>query len=325
MVRRKLWIGTMLALLMIVLTACTHANRETNQNEAQPLLTANENGKQKQPTRVITTIKGDITIPAEPKRVIAQGYLGTFLAFNVKPVGAPKWDIDSPHVKHLTAGIEDIGQIELGSVEKILALNPDLIVTLSDDPVMYEQLSKIAPTVVYPYNTFNDARDEIKTFGELLGKQKEAEAWIAEFNETVKAAKEKIKGIVAKNETVSVMGEFNKEIYVYSFGIWRGVQAIYKHLELTPPPRVQKLIDAKEDFKVISFETIPEFAGDYIFLESGKNGQFQRNGSFWNSLEAVKNNRVFDLDTDYFWPYDPIAIKAQVEKVAELLEKSHKK
>lgn len=36
-------------------------------------------------------------------------------------------------------------------------------------------------------------------------------------------------------------------------------------------------------------------------------------------MDAVKNNRVFDLDGDYFWPYDPIAIKAQVEKVAEML------
>lgn len=162
-------------------------------------------------------------------------------------------------------------------------------------------------------------------FGELLGKQREAEAWIADFNKTVQAAKEKIKGIVGKNETVSVMGEFNKEIYVYSFGIWRGVQAIYKHLELTPPPRVQKLIDEKEDLKVISYETIPEFAGDYMFLELGTSGQFQRHGAFWNSLEAVKNNRVFELDTDFFWPYDPIAIKAQVEKVAEMLEKSRKK
>lgn len=34
------------------------------------------------------------------------------------------------------------------------------------------------------------------------------------------------------------MGGFNKEIFVYSFGIWRGVQAVYKHLELTPPPAV---------------------------------------------------------------------------------------
>lgn len=158
----------------------------------------------------------------------------------------------------------------------------------------------------------------------MLGKEKEGEAWIADFNATVQAAKEKIKGIVAEGETVSVMGGFNKEIYVYSYGIWRGVQTVYKHLELTPPPAVQKLIDNREDIKSISLEKVPEYAGDYILLDSGHDGQFDRNGSFWNSLDAVKHNRVFDLDGDYFWPYDPIAIKAQVEKVAEMLvERQH--
>ncbi|WP_374016793.1 GNAT family N-acetyltransferase [Paenibacillus thiaminolyticus] len=94
--------------------------------------------------------------------------MGTFLALGMKPVGAPSWDIESPHVRHLTIGIEDIGTIDASSVEKILPLAPDLIVTLSDDSAIYEQLSKIAPTVVFPYNTFDDTRDEIRTFGEML-------------------------------------------------------------------------------------------------------------------------------------------------------------
>ncbi|MGG4397608.1 hypothetical protein ABEX25_25245 [Paenibacillus thiaminolyticus] len=84
----------------------------------------------------------------------------------------------------------------------------DLSVTLSDAPAIFEQLSKIAPTVVFPYHTFGDTRDEIRTFGEMLGKEKEAK-WAIQ-----------------------------QEIFVYSFGIWRGVQAVYKHLELTLPPAV---------------------------------------------------------------------------------------
>ncbi|MBN3526679.1 hypothetical protein [Paenibacillus apiarius] len=87
----------------------------------------------------------------------------------------------------------------------------------------------------------------------------------------------------------------------------------------------QKLIEAKEDIKEISFEMVPEFAGDYIFLDSGKDGQFEWSGSFWKSLKAVKNNRVYDLDGDFFWPYDPIAVKAQVKKVAQMLVEGNKK
>ncbi|MED1724614.1 hypothetical protein [Brevibacillus parabrevis] len=67
------------------------------------------------------------------QRIVTQGYLAQFLAFGVKPVRAPYWEMESPHVKDLTAGIADIGQIDGSSVEKILALNLDLIVTVGGD------------------------------------------------------------------------------------------------------------------------------------------------------------------------------------------------
>ncbi|WP_187698619.1 hypothetical protein [Paenibacillus alvei] len=101
-------------------------------------------------------------------------------------------------------------------------------------------------------------------------------------------------------------------------------QAIYKHLELTPPPAVKKLIKVKESVKEISLEAVPQFAGDYIFLDSGNEGQFERDGAFWNSIPAVKNHRVYDVDGKYFWPYDPIAVQAQVQKVTEMLVEGSK-
>jgi len=315
-----------LTVSIIVLTAIAMALAACSGSKGQQTGGAGEAAKgnlsseqPKSTTKLVDTVNGKLEIPLEPKRIIAQGYLATFLALGLKPVGAPNWDIDSPHISHLTAGIEDIGTIDTSSIEKILSLNPDLIVTLSDDPVMYEQLSKIAPTVVLVYNTFKDARDEVRTFGELLGKEQEAADWIASFDETVAVAKGKIKGIVGKDETVSVMGAFDKGVYVYSYGVWRGVQAIYDHLELKRPPLIEKMNESHEEYRSISWEKIPEVAGDYIFLEAGENGTFDREGAFWKTIPAVKNKRVYDLDTKYFWPFDPIAVKAQVEMVADML------
>ncbi|MDI5791099.1 hypothetical protein PO124_30035 [Bacillus licheniformis] len=51
---------------------------------------------------------------------------------------------------------------------------------------------KIAPTVVYPFGTFKDARDEMKTFGKLLGKEKEAREWTKRLIK-MKAARAKLK------------------------------------------------------------------------------------------------------------------------------------
>ncbi|XID94949.1 ABC transporter substrate-binding protein [Paenibacillaceae bacterium WGS1546] len=302
-------------LVMTVLAACGGENKADTDGNSEA---------DKPKTRIIETVMGKVEIPAEPKRIVAQGYLATMLALDIKPIGAPFWDIESPHIKSLTDGIADIGTIEASNVEKILELDPDLIVTLSNDPVIYEHLNKIAPTLVYPYGTFEEAREEVRAFGEILGKEKEAEAWVASFDEAVAQAKEKIKGVVKEGETVSLMGGFNKDLYVYSHESWRGAQAIYEHLGLRRPPLVQEMKEADEPSKVISLESVADYMGDYLFLEAGENAGFNPGDPLWKELKPIKNDRVFILDTDYFWPYDPIAVKAQVDLVAEMLVERQK-
>lgn len=121
-------------------------------------------------TRVVKTINGNVTVPANPKRVVTIGYAGTMLAFGIKPLGETGKYLGSPYIKDQVSGIKDIGGKDgfSVSVEKVLELKPDLIVSMTNDSKEYEKLSKIAPTVVYPFGTFKDARDEMKTFGKPL-------------------------------------------------------------------------------------------------------------------------------------------------------------
>ncbi len=321
---RGLFYSIVVLFVMMMLAACDASQDDKDlvsqiaieENEQEQVVTATDEQPQ---TRKIKTVMGDIEIPAEPKRVVAQGYLATFLALGVKPVGAPFWDIEAPHIKHLTDGIEDVGTIELGSIEKILSLEPDLIVTLSTDPVMYEKLSQIAPTIVYEYNTLGEAREEIKTFGAMLGREAEAEAWIVSFNETVAAAKERLRGVVGEDETVTLMGGFEKDLYVYSHDSWRGAQAIYEHLGLKRPSLVEEMKRNNQPSQIISQEKVPEFTGDYLFVEAGQQASFDPKSSIWKNLKAVKENRVFILDSDYFWPFDPEAVKLQVDLAADMI------
>lgn len=78
----------------------------------------------------------------------------------------------------MSDGITDIGQIDGGSVEKILSLKPDLIVTVGGDEKLNEQYRKIAPTLVIPYGTYHEVHEEMRAFGEILGKEREAEKWL---------------------------------------------------------------------------------------------------------------------------------------------------
>lgn len=311
--RQRIWIGLMMLLLiLIVLGGCSKAT-ESPQSESK--------SNSETDTKIIKTVDGDVEIPANPQRIVTQGYLANFLVFDVKPVGAPYWEMESPYTMELSEGITDIGQIDGGSVEKILSLKPDLIVTVGGDEKLNEQYRKIAPTLVIPYGTYHEVHEEMIAFGAILGKEKEAEEWLKEFDKKVAKAKDSIKGLIREGTTFSLMGPFGKDFYIYGDGVNRGGQAIYQQLGLTPPKLVRKdLIEPKINALSISQEKIADYAGDYIFLDISGEAEFDENDPVWSTIDAVKNNKVFYLNPERFWPYDPIAVESQVEEIAKMLK-----
>lgn len=55
------------------------------------------------------------------------------------------------------------------------------------------------------------------------------------------------------------------------------------------------------------------------FYISGE-AEFDEKDPVWSTIDAVKNNRVFNLNSERFWPYDPIAVESQVEEIASMLK-----
>ncbi|MBP1994412.1 hypothetical protein [Paenibacillus eucommiae] len=108
--------------------------------------------------------------------------------------------------------------------------------------------------------------------GETLGKNNEAEQWLAEFDEEAKAAREQLQGVIKPEDTFALMGVFvvDKSLYIYGDGGYRGGEAIYQHLQLTPPDKQKQEMIGKVSFKQISYEVVGHYAGDYIFLDQGE-------------------------------------------------------
>ncbi|WP_153795582.1 ABC transporter substrate-binding protein, partial [Paenibacillus polymyxa] len=152
-------------------------------------------------TKTVNTIHGDIQIPAHPQRIVVDLYQNDLLALGIKPVGSVKYFLDNPYSKDLVQGIESIGDRSSVSVEKVLTLQPDLILIASKDASEYEKYSKIAPTIVIPYGTYKNVHEELTAFGELLGKEQEAKTWLAQYDQRLQAARDKLKGIVQPGDT----------------------------------------------------------------------------------------------------------------------------
>lgn len=305
---KKTNIGLLAFLLVFVLMLVGCDSKEgKNANEAES----------EEKTKKVPTINGDIEIPTNPDRIVVDAYLPTLLLLDEKPVGATQRDLENVHIQDQVNGIENTGE---SAVESILALKPDLIITADSEATSYEKLSKIAPTIVIPYETYRSVEEEVNGLAEILGKQAEAKVWLKEFNEKVNVNREKLATVMKPDETVSIFGVHGKDFYLYGDGIYRGGIAIYQQLQLKAPERIQlELINAGETFKQVSFEVLPEYEGDYIFFDNSNGGELNRDDSLWKSLEAEKNDRVFYLDSDRFWPYDPIAVLAQVEEVTKML------
>lgn len=306
-------ISCVLFVLLLVVAACS--TNDTKKDESK---------EQKAATKTITTINGDIEIPTNVERLVVEAYLPTALLLGVKPIGATEQDLLNVHIKDQIEGIENTGE---SSPEKILALKPDLIITANPDTKVYEKLSKIAPTVVLPYETYRNVDDEVNALAEILGKEKEGDEWLADFHQTVKANRERLEGVMEPNETIALLGAYKDDYYVYGDGIYRGGQAMYQQLQLKPSEGIQKnMIDKDITFQQIAYEVLPEYAGDYIFLDESYSDGMNKDDELWQSLPAVKNDNVFYLDEAVFWPFDPIAVKNQVVVITDwLIDNKEKK
>lgn len=276
-------------------------------------------------TKKLQTIRGEVEIPIHPKRIVTEGYLPELLVLGIKPVGAPKWELEKKVLEDQIDGVESTGE---GTPEAILALDPDLIVTWVNESSVIEQYEKIAPTIVIPSNQFEGIHETLRYLGKTLDKEDNAEKWLADFDQTVEISRAQLTDIVQPEDTFSLMGVFvvNNGFYIYGDGEYRGGEAIYKHLQLNPPEKQKQEMIGKETYRKISYEVIGDYAGDYIFLDEGDriSEVWGENEGVWKSLDAVKNDRVLQLDSDLFWGNDAISLKQQIQEIVKMLAKKTK-
>ncbi|OBZ17091.1 AraC family transcriptional regulator [Bacillus sp. FJAT-26390] len=300
---------------MLLLSACGAAGN-TAESTHTPVET--EPVSSEQQTKIISTIAGEIEVPTHPKRVVAGEYLGSLIALGVIPVGTSNHHIQNPYFNDALKGVEDIGDGN-GNIEKILEMEPDLIIMDDTYAEMNEQLPKIAPTVIVPFASLKTVHDELTYFGKLLGKEQEAEIWLADYDRRIAEAKVKVLKAIPADSTFSVMELMEKNISAVGSNYGKGGQAVYGGFGFKPPAEVD--LEMKDPgWASISAETLPKYAGDYIILTTDSHTMEDLKADpIWNSLDAVKNDRVYIWGPERSWYWDPIAILTQTEELAEWL------
>ncbi|QHW32373.1 iron-hydroxamate ABC transporter substrate-binding protein [Paenibacillus rhizovicinus] len=252
---------------------------------------------------------GPVEVPANSQRVVVlASFTGDLIQLGVNVVGADAWSMKNPR---FADKLKDAKEVTDEDLEKIIELDPDLIIGL-DGVKNLDKLKEIAPTILYTYGKV-DYLTQFLEIGKALNKEKEAQTWIDGFKTRAADAGKEIKAKIGENATVSVIENFNKQLYVYGDNWGRGTEILYQAMGLKMP---QKVIDTalKDGYFALSTEVMPQFAGDYLIMSkfSDTDNSFQNTDTYKN-IPAVKNGHVFEVNANEFYFNDPNTLDFQLD------------
>ncbi|MBJ8018257.1 MULTISPECIES: iron-hydroxamate ABC transporter substrate-binding protein [Bacillus cereus group] len=295
---KKLFIS-LTVLFVLVMSACSNGSTD-KKNDAK--------GK-KSETITYQSENGKVEVPANPQRVVVlSSFAGNVMSLGVNLVGVDSW---SKQNSRFDSKLKNVAEVSDENVEKIAELNPDLIIGLSNIKNV-DKLKKIAPTVTYTYGKVDYLTQHLE-IGKLLNKEKEAKTWVDDFKKRAQTAGKDIKAKIGEDATVSVVENFNKQLYVYGENWGRGTEILYQEMKLKMPEKVKEKA-LKEGYYALSTEVLPEFAGDYLIVSKNKDtdNSFQETESYKN-IPAVKNNRVYEANMMEFYFNDPLTLDFQLD------------
>ncbi len=260
-------------------------------------------------TIVYESENGPIEVPADPQRVaVVSTFAGNVLSLGVPVVGADMWAMENPSYAE---GLKDAEEISDESLEKIIELEPDLIIGLSNIKNI-DKLNEIAPTVTYTWGKVDYLTQHLE-IGKLLNKETEAQAWIDDFKKRTAEAGDRIRAKIGENATVTVVENYEKDLYVFGDNWGRGTEILYREMKLKMP---QKVIDSalQPGYFALSLEALPEFVGDYLIVSkyAASDTSFLQSETFRN-IPAVKEGRYFEADSKGFSFNDPIMLDFQLQ------------
>lgn len=298
-----------------VFTACTKDNNNQSK-EASTIDPENSKVVEKAEIRVISTVKGDVEVPITPKRIIPTPYRpGDLISLGIIPIatgeiyeGAAFYDL-----------VKDIPIISTWEPEEIMNLEPDLIFT--SDENSYDKFTKIAPTVFIPFDM--DTLERIELIANTLGIEEKFDEVTKSLDDKVAEGKIKLKEAGLYDKTISIYEAWEEGSMMIVGNKWgRGGNLIYDFLELKPNELVKKnIIDGNGDpYSILSLEVIDQYAGDYIVFSLGWDSETDLSKNpVWNSIAAVKEEKIVSIDSIFFYYDDMYSVMAQMDYLIDTL------
>lgn len=303
-------LAMVLVVTSVLFAACS--NKEEKKADAKDAKTEE---------RTVQHAKGEIKIPANPKKIAdLSGSTEELLIFGMKPIitaNTSQEKIDT-HIEKKLKDVKPVGSAwgDKINIEAVAAAKPDLILVNNRQEKIYDQLSKIAPTVMLK-TPLDQWRPKFEEVGQIFGKEKETKEWFKQYDEKASKLHDKI---VAKTGDAKFMkmAAYPNAFRVY--GDYGYGSVIFNDLKL---PAV-KGTPTDKPLVQVQKEALIDYNPDYLFVFTTGDGsqrlkEFQEE-SIWKNMNAVKNNHVFTIkNEDVNKGYFPLGKEMILDEVSEFV------
>lgn len=246
----------------------------------------------------VETATGEVSVPANPETVVALDVaaIDTLTALDVPIAGVP-----TPHyVQYLDKPVADseaVGTLFEPDFEKLVNLNPDLIVVGGRSSEQADPLSKIAPVIdmtIWGDDHVEQSLQRLNAYGKLMGREEKAAELTDEFNAKLDVARATVDG---RGDALIVLTNGPK-VSAYGAGSRFG----WIHTALGLPEAVEG-VDVQTHGEAISFEFIAEADPDWLIVvdrgaaigAEGESAQQTLDNALVTETSAWQNDRVIYL------------------------------
>lgn len=286
----------------------------------------NSESKGENETRTVSSVKGDVEIPADPKRIVdISGSSEELIILGKTPVGTA--NIDSYDTTKVPSYIEDklgnakvVGHsmMDTMDIEAILSTNPDLIIMSERQEKIYDQLKEIAPVVMIK-DYANDWRQKLTDVSKIFDEEDVAKKWLSSYDEKAKKLGEEIKAKNGNQTYLPLLSTSGQFMVFSNAGIG---SIIYDDMGLAKPANMPK--QDSITLPTVTMEGLTKIDADHIaVIATEADKKDLAKSKVWNNARAVKDGNVTILDASPYFTqgYNPIGREMLLESIKNELTK----
>ncbi len=301
-------LGVTIATLGLVTGCSGNSNNEGSKDEAQ--------------TRIVQSVKGEVEIPADPKRIVdISGSSEELALLGHTPVGTA--NVDSYETDKVPSYVQDklgdakvVGHsmMDTMDIEAILAAEPDLIIMAPRQEKIYDQLKEIAPVVMLEDRS-NDWEAKLKDVAALFGQEEEAQKWLDNYYVKAEEIGKEIKEANGDQTYLTVLAS-SGQFMVLTEG---GIGTVLKEDMKLPQPANMPEQDSIT-LPTVTMEGLTEIDADHIIVIATESDKADLEAStVWPQIRAVKEGNVTILDASPYFSqaYNPIGRELLLQSIKD--------